>query len=107
MIKDTALVSFLGVTVEQAELFRRANLAGKADFRNLEAYLLAALFYWALTIIFSYFQGQLEKRVSKGYTRTAARPLKTLGATSSVVTVVEPADIPVSLPPHGQGGTGP
>ncbi len=71
MIKDTALVSFLGVAADQAEVFRRASLVGKSDFRNLEALLLAALIYWALTGIFTYFQARLERRLSKGYVRTS------------------------------------
>jgi polar amino acid transport system permease protein len=58
MMKDTALVSFLGVTVASAEIFRRAQLLGKADFKNLEAYLACALLYWGLTAIFSFFQRQ-------------------------------------------------
>ena len=49
MMKDTALVSFLGVTAASAEMFRRGQLVGKADFKNLEAYVLVAAFYWALT----------------------------------------------------------
>ncbi len=53
MMKDTALVSFLGVAVATAEMFRRSQLVGKADFKNLEAYVLVALFYWALTAVFT------------------------------------------------------
>ena len=49
MMKDTALVSFLGVTIASAEIFRRSQLVGKADFKNLEAYVAAALVYWGLT----------------------------------------------------------
>jgi polar amino acid transport system permease protein len=71
MMKDTALVSFLGVTVASAEIFRRAQLVGKADLKNLEAYVLVAGMYWALTVIFTFFQRRLETRVSKGYVRTA------------------------------------
>ena len=56
MLKDTALVSFLGVAADHAEIFRRASLVGKHDFKNLEALLLAALIYWALTAIFTVFQ---------------------------------------------------
>ena len=77
MMKDTALVSFLGVTVANAEIFRRAQLVGKADVKNLEAYVLVAGFYWALTLIFTFFQRRLETRVSKGYVRgieSAVRP---------------------------------
>jgi polar amino acid transport system permease protein len=72
MMKDTALVSFLGVTVAVAEIFRRAQLAGKADFKNLEAFVLAAALYWALTALFTFFQSRLEKRVSRGYVRLPA-----------------------------------
>ena len=50
MMKDTALVSFLGVTAASAEVFRRSQLVGKADFKNLEAYVAAALVYWGLTV---------------------------------------------------------
>jgi polar amino acid transport system permease protein len=73
MMKDTALVSFLGVTVASAEIFRRAQLLGKADFKNLEAYLAAALLYWVLTAIFSFFQRRLEDRLARGYVRTPTR----------------------------------
>jgi polar amino acid transport system permease protein len=69
MLKDTALVSFLGTSLSTLEVFRRAGLAGKRDFRYLEALILAAAIYWALTSIFSYFQGRLERRLSKGYVR--------------------------------------
>jgi polar amino acid transport system permease protein len=82
MMKDTALVSFLGVTAASAEIFRRSQLVGKADFKNLEAYVLVALFYWGLTAIFSMLQNQLESRMSSGYVRdarTVGRPHGGLG----------------------------
>ena len=69
MMKDTALVSFAGVAVAQAEIFRRADLVGKDEFRPLEALLLAAAAYWALTAVFTFFQARLERRLSKGYVR--------------------------------------
>jgi polar amino acid transport system permease protein len=71
MLKDSALVSFLGVTFESAEIFRRAQVAGNADFKPMEALLVAAGIYWALTGVFTFFQRRLEDRVSKGYVRTA------------------------------------
>ncbi len=74
MMKDTALVSFLGTTGSTIEVFRRSQLVGKRYFKNLEAYIVAAALYWILTVIFSYFQGRLEKRLSKGYVRGAATP---------------------------------
>jgi polar amino acid transport system permease protein len=70
MMKDTALVSFLGVTAASAEIFRRSQLVGKADFKNLEAYIVAAGLYWGLTAVFTTFQSRLEKRISRGYDRT-------------------------------------
>jgi polar amino acid transport system permease protein len=72
MMKDTALVSFLGVVATQAEVFRRADLVGKADFQPLEALLVAAGTYWALTAVFTAFQSRLERRISKGYVRGGA-----------------------------------
>ena len=74
MMKDSALVSFLGTQVAQMEIFRRAQLVGKRTFNNLEALIVAALIYWILTTIFQYFQTRLEKRLSKGYVRGAATP---------------------------------
>jgi polar amino acid transport system permease protein len=72
MMKDTALVSFLGASIDQMEIFRRAQLLGRADFRNLEALLVAALMYWGLTTVFQYFQLRLERRLSKGFVRGTA-----------------------------------
>ena len=69
MMKDTALVSFLGVTAGSAEIFRRSQLVGKADFKNLEAYVAVAMIYWGLTVLFTFFQSRLEARVGRGYDR--------------------------------------
>jgi polar amino acid transport system permease protein len=72
MMKDTALVSFLGTSIDQMEIFRRAQLVGKADFRNLEALLIAALIYWGLTTLFQFFQIRLERRLGRAYVRGTA-----------------------------------
>jgi len=69
MMKDTSLIAFLGVSVDQAEVFRRATLVGRADFKPLEALIIAAAMYWVLTAIFTFFQRKLEARISKGYVR--------------------------------------
>ncbi len=61
MIKDSALVS----TIAVEELLLRARRVGTRDFRTLQAMLLAALVYWILTIIFSYFQERLERRMAR------------------------------------------
>jgi polar amino acid transport system permease protein len=72
MMKDTALISILGQGIEKMELFRRAQLLGNADVRPTEALVTAAALYWALTVVFTFFQRRLERRVSKGYVRTVA-----------------------------------
>jgi polar amino acid transport system permease protein len=70
MMKDTALVSFLGVTAASAEIFRRSQLLGKRDYKNLEAYVSVAIIYWGLTVLFTILQSRLEKRIGRGYDRT-------------------------------------
>ncbi len=62
MIKDSALISFIGVQ----ELLWRAKTIGTANFRTLETLLLAAGVYWILTMVFSYFQERLERRMARG-----------------------------------------
>ena len=85
MMKDTALVSFLGQAIESMELFRRAQLLGNADVRPTEALVTAAALYWALTAVFTFFQSRLERRMSKGYVRTRRRP-QDPGADKVIVT---------------------
>jgi polar amino acid transport system permease protein len=65
MLKDSALVNFIGV----AELFYRATKVGRANFRFMEAAIVAALMYWLLTSIFSYFQTRLERKMGRGHVR--------------------------------------
>src|SRR5207249_9061092 len=74
MMKDTALVSLLGTPIAWADPFRRATLLGRADFRNLEALMIAAAWYWILTGVFTFFQKRLENRMSRGYVRQAVGP---------------------------------
>jgi polar amino acid transport system permease protein len=66
MIKDSALVSIIGVQ----ELLWRAQRVGQPNFRALETLLLAALIYWILTIILSLFQDRLEKRMAESDRRS-------------------------------------
>lgn len=70
MLKDTALVSFLGVALTSAEIFRRASYVGTSQFHSLEALIVAAGLYWSLTAVFTFFQRRLESRLAKGYVRT-------------------------------------
>lgn len=91
MMKDTALVSFLGVALTQAEIFRRAGYVGTSNARVLEAYVVAAGIYWTLTAVFTFFQRRLETRIGRGYVRTAGKKPSALGAAAQVH-------------PHGGGG---
>ena len=63
MLKDSALVSATGFV---HELMWRATKVGRAQFRNLEALIMAAVFYWVMTLLFTYFQGRLESRMARG-----------------------------------------
>jgi polar amino acid transport system permease protein len=63
MTKDSALVSATGFV---HELMWRATKVGRAQFNNLEALIMAAVFYWGLTLILSYFQGRIEASMAKG-----------------------------------------
>ena len=62
MLKDSSLVSILAVE----ELLYRAQLVGRQNFRSLEALIIAAAFYWVLTIVFSHFQHRLERWMARG-----------------------------------------
>lgn len=62
MIKDTSLLAVIGVQ----ELLWKARTVGSQNFKMLETLILAALVYWVLTIIFSYFQERMEKRMARG-----------------------------------------
>jgi len=63
MTKDSALVSATGFV---REIMWRATRVGRAQFNNLEALIMAALFYWGMTLILTYFQSRLETRLAKG-----------------------------------------
>jgi polar amino acid transport system permease protein len=117
MMKDTALVSVLGQSIESMELFRRAQLIGNADVRPMEALITAAGLYWVLTAIFTYFQSRLERRVNKGYVRAVATGPKARERGKVIVTgtagggahgaaaghVLDAPDDEISLPGHAHG----
>jgi polar amino acid transport system permease protein len=62
MIKDSALVYLLGVR----EVLWRADVMGTRFFRSVETLLIAAVVYWVLTMVLSYFQQRLERRMARG-----------------------------------------
>ena len=63
MLKDTSLISVTGFVWE---ILWRAQRVGRQSFRSLEALLLAALFYWIITIIFTTVQKRIETYLAKG-----------------------------------------
>ena len=63
MTKDSALVSATGFV---PEVMWRATRVGRAQFNNLEALIIAAAFYWMMTIILTYVQGMIEARLARG-----------------------------------------
>jgi polar amino acid transport system permease protein len=63
MLKDSALVSATGFV---QEIMWRAQKVGRANFRGMEALLIAAMWYWLMTIIFTALQTNLEKRMARG-----------------------------------------
>jgi len=65
MQKDSALVSVMGVW----EITYLATRYAKKDSKYMEMFLVAAAAYWILTIISSWFQSRLEKRMAQAYER--------------------------------------
>jgi polar amino acid transport system permease protein len=65
MMKDSSLVYVMGVW----ELTFRANKIGRQYFRAMETFIIAAAFYWILTVIFQFLQGHLEDYMARGERR--------------------------------------
>lgn len=63
LIKETSLVFTLGVT----EIFAKSKLLSSESYKFLETFLAVTIIYWVITIIFSYLQNILEKRINKPY----------------------------------------
>jgi polar amino acid transport system permease protein len=65
MMKDSSLVSVMSIW----ELTYRAQKIGRQNFRNLETFIIAAAFYWILTVVFQFLQGKLEEYMARGERR--------------------------------------
>jgi polar amino acid transport system permease protein len=63
MTKDSALVAATGFV---HELMWRATRVGRANFRNMEALIMAAIFYWLMTLVLTAIQSRIEANLSKG-----------------------------------------
>ncbi|GIV83569.1 MAG: amino acid ABC transporter permease [Candidatus Roseilinea sp.] len=61
MTKDSALVSVIGVQ----ELLWRAQKVGQQYFHSMETLLIAAAFYWLMTILLQAVQSRIERRLAR------------------------------------------
>jgi polar amino acid transport system permease protein len=61
MLKDSSLVSFLGVW----ELMFVARTSGRADFRQFEMLIGAAFIYWLMSFCFESLQKRLEAKLGR------------------------------------------
>jgi polar amino acid transport system permease protein len=110
MMKDTALVAFVGAQVFYWEVFKRAQTLGQQQYKPLEALVVAAGIYWALTAVFTFFQSRLEVRVSRGYVRQPAHDLAGRKRTrwipadphAGIVSIPEPSDPTAGLEGEGE-----
>jgi polar amino acid transport system permease protein len=62
MLKDSSLVSVIGVQ----ELLYKAQNAGRPNHRSMQTLIIAAIVYWIMTIVFTYFQTRIERRQAVG-----------------------------------------
>jgi len=62
MTKDSALVSIVGLN----EVLWRANKVGRSQFQSIQAFVIAAAIYWVMTIVLSFLQERLERRMARG-----------------------------------------
>ncbi|TWG60589.1 MULTISPECIES: amino acid ABC transporter permease [unclassified Aminobacter] len=61
ILKGTSLASVIGVT----ELMRNAQMIASSTFRNLDAYVLAALVYVVLVIVLQFITVKIEARMNR------------------------------------------
>jgi len=65
MQKDSALVSIVGIW----EITFRATRFARKDSKYIEMLLVGAAFYWMVTLVSSWLQSQLERRMAHAYER--------------------------------------
>jgi putative amino-acid transport system permease protein len=65
MIKSTSLAFTLGVT----EMMGAAQKEAASSFRYFEAFLLVAIFYWAVVEVLSIVQRRMETRMNRAFAR--------------------------------------
>jgi polar amino acid transport system permease protein len=63
MTKDSAMVAATGFV---HEVMWRASRQGRANVRNMEALIMAAIFYWVMTLLLTAVQSRIEARLGRG-----------------------------------------
>jgi polar amino acid transport system permease protein len=63
MTKDSSLVAATGFV---HELMWRSVKVGRAQFHNLEALIMAAIFYWLMTLLLTAVQSRVESKLGRG-----------------------------------------
>ena len=66
--------SSLASVISMDELLRRSQLLIQVQFKVLEIFTVAALYYLVLTTLWGFVQSWLERRFARGYVTEAARP---------------------------------
>ena len=68
--------SSLASVISMDELLRRTEMLIQVEFKVLEIFIVAALYYLAMTTAWSFVQARLERRFARGYANdaTKARP---------------------------------
>ncbi|GAA1244010.1 ABC transporter permease subunit [Janibacter melonis] len=61
LVKDTSLTSVILVT----DLFRVAQFAAAPTYQFLPMYTMAALYFWVICLVISFFQDRAEERLSR------------------------------------------
>lgn len=65
LLKETSVAFTLGLT----EIFAEAKLQASASFRFFETFLVVGLVYWAMVIVYTWFQGRAERVMARPYVR--------------------------------------
>lgn len=85
LLKTTSLAS----VISMEELLRRSQMLIQLEFRVLEIFTVAALYYLVLTSLWGLLQRRIEARFSRGYT---AAPQARIGGEPSRPDMVRPAE---------------
>lgn len=80
LLKGTSLVSVIGMT----DLLHAAQMVYSRTFEVVPLLLVASLWYLFMIAILSFFQGRVESKLGRGYTRTAAPARKASTATRAI-----------------------